>query len=283
LTSPHDPSAVAASDPQTPAAELARLAYERVDLRASIAANPATYPELLTWLGELGDPAVDQALQVRAAGSGRFSAPDPGYQGQQQPGEGSAAPFGAAPQPTQVTRGSGGGTNRGLLVGLIVAVAVLALGGGGWALYELVFSGDDAPTTQAGGEGDAGGQGATDQAELRQQCTDGDMEACDDLYWETPLGSDDEQFGSTCGETREQTMGGCVEAEGGSTDLGELRELCTDGDMEACDDLYWETPVGSDDEQFGSTCGETREPTYGGCVDAEQDSTAGAEAAIAPR
>ena len=35
--------------------------------------------------------------------------------------------------------------------------------------------------------------------------------------------------------------------------------------MTACDDLYWQTPVGSYEEEFGSTCGYRTEPTYGGC------------------
>ena len=34
-----------------------------------------------------------------------------------------------------------------------------------------------------------------------------------------------------------------------------LVEACGDGDMEACDSLFWQSEVGSDDEEFASTCG----------------------------
>ncbi|MBK5222100.1 MAG: DUF2510 domain-containing protein [Acidimicrobiia bacterium] len=121
-------------------------------------------------------------------------------------------------------------------------------------------------------------------ADLRDACGDGDMEACDDLYWSTSVGSDDEEYGSTCGGTSEETNGGCTDLDadsptttapptdpGGSNsgddaELGAMRDACGGGDMTACDDLYWATPVGSVDEEFGSTCGGTTEPTRGGCA-----------------
>lgn len=51
----------------TPASVLAQIAAERPDLRPYLAVNPAAYPELLDWLAQLGDPAVDAALAYRAA------------------------------------------------------------------------------------------------------------------------------------------------------------------------------------------------------------------------
>ncbi|MGE3359209.1 MAG: hypothetical protein AB7O92_21500, partial [Acidimicrobiia bacterium] len=57
--------------------------------------------------------------------------------------------------------------------------------------------------------------------------------------------------------------------------LSELRDDCADGDMEACDDLYYDSPVGSDDEAFGETCGRRHtniEP--GTCAQAQQGGTA---------
>ena len=56
-----------AADPRTPGETLARIAYERPDLRATIAANPAAYPELLTWLGAFGDPQVNAAIAARTS------------------------------------------------------------------------------------------------------------------------------------------------------------------------------------------------------------------------
>lgn len=55
-----------AANPQTPLARLQELAANHPEARPALAANPSTYPALLTWLGQLGDPAVDQALRLRS-------------------------------------------------------------------------------------------------------------------------------------------------------------------------------------------------------------------------
>ena len=55
-----------AANPQTPLARLQELAANHPQTRPAVAANPSTYPALLTWLGQLGDPAVDQALRQRS-------------------------------------------------------------------------------------------------------------------------------------------------------------------------------------------------------------------------
>lgn len=62
---PVDPRVAVALDPATPAATLHQLAVDAPELRQYIAANPSTYPDLLTWLGSLGDPAVTAALAAR--------------------------------------------------------------------------------------------------------------------------------------------------------------------------------------------------------------------------
>ena len=51
-----------ATHPATPAADLAEMAANRPDLRPGIASNPSTYPDLRTWLGQLGDAQVNAAL-----------------------------------------------------------------------------------------------------------------------------------------------------------------------------------------------------------------------------
>ena len=58
--------AARAADPNTPLADLAALAHEHPAVRAAVAANPSTYPDLLAWLGGLGDPDVDAAIAARA-------------------------------------------------------------------------------------------------------------------------------------------------------------------------------------------------------------------------
>ena len=57
-----DADRLAASSPATPAAELARIAASRPDLHPALAANPATYPDLVDWLRTSPDPAVQAAL-----------------------------------------------------------------------------------------------------------------------------------------------------------------------------------------------------------------------------
>ena len=57
-----------AADPQTPAQQLAVIAYAHPEARPLIAGNPATYDGLLEWLRALGDPDVDMALAARRSG-----------------------------------------------------------------------------------------------------------------------------------------------------------------------------------------------------------------------
>lgn len=54
-----------ATDPNAELTTLHELAQNYPGLRPYIAANPRTYPDLLNWLGTLGDPAVDAALAAR--------------------------------------------------------------------------------------------------------------------------------------------------------------------------------------------------------------------------
>ncbi|PZF80391.1 zinc ribbon domain-containing protein [Jiangella anatolica] len=54
-----------ALDPNTSLQTLADIAAQEPGLRKYVAANPSTYPELLTWLSQLGDPEIDEALRRR--------------------------------------------------------------------------------------------------------------------------------------------------------------------------------------------------------------------------
>jgi hypothetical protein len=53
------------SDPSTPPADLADLAYKHAELRPLIAGNPAAYQGLIDWLASLGDPVVDAVIASR--------------------------------------------------------------------------------------------------------------------------------------------------------------------------------------------------------------------------
>jgi hypothetical protein len=61
----HGFTAAQASDPGTDLAVLAAIAERAPELRPRVALNPSTYPDLLHWLAQLHDPAVDAALAAR--------------------------------------------------------------------------------------------------------------------------------------------------------------------------------------------------------------------------
>lgn len=61
----HGFTAAQAADPATSAHTLAQIVQDAPELRAAVASNPTTYPALLEWLGQLGDPDVDAALKSR--------------------------------------------------------------------------------------------------------------------------------------------------------------------------------------------------------------------------
>ncbi len=119
--------------------------------------------------------------------------------------------------------------------------------------------------------------------QLWDACASGDQEACDELFWLSPIDSEYEMFGSTCGLTTEPTTGGCATtfaspdafAYGDDPRLDALYDSCANGDMIACDDLYWESPIDSEYETFGRSCGGGLEANGGGsCAETQRGSDA---------
>jgi hypothetical protein len=55
-----------AANPATSSLRLREIASTLPEARAAVASNPAAYPDLLSWLGKLGDPEVDVALGRRS-------------------------------------------------------------------------------------------------------------------------------------------------------------------------------------------------------------------------
>jgi len=126
---------------------------------------------------------------------------------------------------------------------------------------------------------------------LQDACASGDMAACDTLYRDSPVGSVYESFGGTCGERTEYLAGDCSEHADGEPapvvpapdaepeavepapadedPLASLRTACAAGDAQACDSLWAQSPVGSEDELFGATCGGRLEPEDGTCSSRE--------------
>ncbi len=120
--------------------------------------------------------------------------------------------------------------------------------------------------------------GLGDDAELdalADDCFGGDLLACDLLFLAAPVDSAYEEYGDTCGGRQPAgtedycALGtdGTGTTNGGDGqpvppgDLGddplldELAANCYAGDMQACDDLYWESPLDSAYEDYGNTCG----------------------------
>ena len=99
---------------------------------------------------------------------------------------------------------------------------------------------------------------------LAEECFDGDPSSCDDLYRDSDVGSDYEEYGGTCGgRTGSGQLGGCHERYP-DPDFAELRRECGGGDDAACDELYLLSPDRSLDEEYGSTCGGRSEDELAG-------------------
>lgn len=93
---------------------------------------------------------------------------------------------------------------------------------------------------------------------LHDACAAGEWSACTDLYQESVIGSDEEEFGSTCGGRTDGTVS-CTNFEDGftygdSAELDALWDACESGDGASCDTLYSSAPRGSEYEEFGGTC-----------------------------
>ncbi|HEY0119760.1 MAG TPA: DUF4190 domain-containing protein [Cellulomonas sp.] len=105
---------------------------------------------------------------------------------------------------------------------------------------------------------------------LHNQCAGGDMAACDQLYNSSAAGSDDKDFGNTCGG---RTEGGYLCTSIGAVTYGDndhldsLWDACAGGDGAACDELSWSAAPDSTYAQYGQTCG-GRTDGRTDCVDA---------------
>lgn len=155
------------------------------------------------------------------------------------------------------------------------------------------------PTTVAGNADIPPGQDprdilGDDEADdaLANECFDGNLESCDQLFVDTPAGSDLEAYAQTCGGRIDEQDASpfCAarfEEPGPAQQPGELgddasfdslADDCFGGDFGACDDLYLQTPVDSAYEAYGSTCGGRLENDSDGRCDEILGGATGAEA-----
>ncbi|MGY1772271.1 hypothetical protein [Blastococcus sp. SYSU D00813] len=102
------------------------------------------------------------------------------------------------------------------VAGAVVAVATV--GAAGLVLSGLVDTGEDGGVFRSGS---GAGPVPVDESDLdydpyldglARDCADGDLEQCDQLYFESPIGGDYEDYGSSCGaRTDEGFYGSCAE------------------------------------------------------------------------
>ncbi len=106
--------------------------------------------------------------------------------------------------------------------------------------------------------------------DLAQSCFDGDLVACDHLYLQSPIDSEYETYGDTCGGRQDEGTGRYCgltpqaappssepvppEGLGDDPDLDALAQSCYVGDMAACDELYGSAESGSAYQAYGDTC-----------------------------
>lgn len=280
MSEPESYTAAQASDPSTPGQVLADIAALRPDLRPAVAANPSAYPGLLEWLGSLGEPAVDAAIAARQPVA---AAPQPQYQqpparpatapSTSLPPQGqygapaTAAPYGQVPPAGYGYAGTPPAkkshTALWVILGVVGLLIVLAI----VAVVLVVNRVKDVIE-------DVGVYGTDSQLDaLWDRCANEDWQACDDLFIQSPVDSVYEDFGDTCGNRQASGTGVyCTEAFGADTSgqddsagepftygddayLDGLWDACEGGDMQSCDDLFFDSPFDSEYEEFGDTCG----------------------------
>ena len=118
------------------------------------------------------------------------------------------------------------------------------------------------------------------RAEARASCTDGNFADCDELYYSSEVDSEAEAFGASCGgrtdgagrrsrARRRMAARNRYPSRSATTrTLDGLWTRCEAGDGGACDQLFAESPSGSDYENFGLTCGNRTDGSQDSCVGA---------------
>lgn len=154
--SPPDPGAggsdadadrLAAASPTTPAAELARIAASRPDLHPALAANPATYPDLVDWLRTSPDPAVQTALAQRTTPPAQ---PEPARTAPAQtqaPAQATGADANPSPTAPAAKTKRRTGLPRPAVIAVVVLVTVLVVSSAAWAGIRFLNSEDHSRRT----------------------------------------------------------------------------------------------------------------------------------------
>lgn len=117
------------------------------------------------------------------------------------------------------------------------------------------------------GDGEGFGLGGSAQVDsLLADCEDGSDLACDVLFQISAFNSPEEEAAVTCGGRSDTEVTFCADGvqalpdqlvfDPDSEGIESIVELCQDdGDMTACDFLYYRSPLESEFEEIGTTCG----------------------------
>jgi hypothetical protein len=131
---------------------------------------------------------------------------------------------------------------------------------------------DTTTTTDGGSTGEPFTYGDDPELDaLWDECEAGSADACDSLWLESPVDSEYEEFGYSCGgkvpegeamscsevlgESGEEPTGGEPNTYGDDPELDALWDECDGGSADACDQLFLDSPSGSEYEDFGWSCG----------------------------
>ena len=210
----------------------------------------------------------------------------------EQPAAWAAAPGAEAPAPppryVADESGDDGGSKRNLLIGggilaavILAVIAFLALSGGDDDdnnQDEISdTTGDSSDTTDTTGTPSEGSYGSDPELdELYDSCEDGDYAACDQLYLDSPSGSEYEAFGDSCGD-RNEPSGFCVdlygEGEEGSEGTDGTDGAAGLGDFEETMSETYQSMLGLDEEQADCLAGKIAEVVEDGTIDEAQAMT----------
>lgn len=143
-----------ASNPATSATRLQELAANQ-ELWPAIAANPATYPGLLTWLSEQGGPEIAAVIANRGAAApatpaAPVAAPTAAPVAAPQAAPQVAPQAGYVPQPAMAggPAAPASGNKMPMMIGIIVA-GVLVLGGAIWLIMSMMGGGSGGGSWEA--------------------------------------------------------------------------------------------------------------------------------------
>lgn len=228
---------------------------------------PAGGPFVAPAGGPFGAPAEGGPVPPQGYAGGGF--PGAGGPGMPYDGFGGGQPgrpgVGLGGYPPGAASGSGSRRTLWIVLGVVGAFLVAGV------VVVLVVVGlarGVAADIQEGGFGTLPGETYGDNPELDalwDACAAEDLQACDDLYFDSPSGSEYEDFGDTCGGRTDggslcsSSGAGAAETYGDDPALDALWDACGAGDLAACDELYFSSGIGTEYEEFGETCGRTRE------------------------